>query len=170
MTDQEAGKPAGDTLANQQIQKAVAIQSLNRGMNWFFWIAGLSIVNSIIYVFGGNISFIVGLAITQFVDGIISVIGKEINPNAGTIFQVIGLGIDVLIAGLFVVFGILGRKRIKWVAIVGMVIYVFDGLLFLLVGDWLSLLFHIFALVGLWGGIQNMNKLEKMEQQALPIG
>src|SRR5574340_77246 len=39
------------------------------GANWFYWIAGLSVVNSVIVLFGGAWYFLVGLGATQFVDG-----------------------------------------------------------------------------------------------------
>ena len=51
------------------------------GADWFFWIAGLSIINSIILLAGGQWSFIVGLGITQIID----TIGLEIAKQAGVI-------------------------------------------------------------------------------------
>ena len=38
------------------------------GASWFFWIAGLSIINSIILLAGGQWNFIVGLGVTQIID------------------------------------------------------------------------------------------------------
>jgi len=34
------------------------------GANWFYWIAGASLVNTIIFLFNGRVSFIIGLGIT----------------------------------------------------------------------------------------------------------
>ena len=51
------------------------------GANWFFWIAGLSVINSLIITFGGEMSFVIGLGITQFIDGI-SIALKENGSGA----------------------------------------------------------------------------------------
>ena len=37
------------------------LAQLKSGANWFYWIAGLSLINSAIFVFGGNVNFIAGL-------------------------------------------------------------------------------------------------------------
>ena len=55
-------------VSNEPDPEAVA--QMKSGANWFYWIAGLSLVNSAIYAFGGDISFILGLAATQMVEGI----------------------------------------------------------------------------------------------------
>lgn len=50
-----------------QVQAAVARVELqkraNSGAGWFFWIAGLSVVNSAISLLGGGWSFVLGLGI-----------------------------------------------------------------------------------------------------------
>ncbi len=126
------------------------------GANWFFWIAGLSLINSIILLAGGQWSFIVGLGITQIID----TIGLEIAKEAGIIGNIIASVFDVLAAGIFIVFGVFSRKRYSWAFIIGMILYALDGLLFLLVQDILSIGFHIFALCCIYGGF-NANKLLK---------
>src|SRR5690349_21130602 len=47
-------------------QETLAV--MHRGANWFYWIAGLSLVNSAIFAFGGQVSFILGLSYTQVID------------------------------------------------------------------------------------------------------
>lgn len=37
---------------------------------WFWWIAGLSLVNSAIILSGGNFNFVLGLAVTQIADAV----------------------------------------------------------------------------------------------------
>jgi hypothetical protein len=149
---------------------------LKGGANWFYWIAGLSLVNSLVILFGGSLNFIVGLGITQVVDGIIAGIVLEVPSSMSTIVQVVGFVIVVTIAGVFVLFGFLGRKRYQWALIVGMVLYTLDGLIFLFVGDILSLGFHAFALFGVWGGLRALKKLNAVESgqmivsdQPLPV-
>jgi hypothetical protein len=75
----------------------------DNGLSWFFWIAGLSIVNTIVYITGGNYNFIIGLGITQVIDGFVA----EIQGTG----MYIALLIDILVAGGFALLGFLGRKK-----------------------------------------------------------
>ena len=136
-------------------------KSFKAGAGWFFWIAGLSLINSIIILSGKNWSFIVGLGITQVVD----MVAREI----GAFGKVAGLVLDVAAAGVFVVFGLLSYRRYSWAFVVGMVIYGLDGLIFLLAMDFLSLGFHAFALVCIFSGLRSLKKLKLLESQAAPV-
>jgi hypothetical protein len=134
----------------------------NEGAKWFFWIAGLSVVNSIILFAGGKWNFLIGLGITQLIDGISIIIAKEVGPNAGMVIRAIALGVNVIIAGIFVLFGILA-KRYKWGFIVGMIVYALDGLIFLMVPDFLSIGFHLFVLYGLYGGLKAFGQVKQSD-------
>ena len=166
-----AQTPVPMTMEQQTAQARLVLQSRARnGANWFYWIAGLSIINTIIYTLGGTISFIVGLGATQLVDGFTSALIKEYGSN--TILQLAAIGIDIGLAGIFIVAGLLSRKYYRWAIIVGMVLYFLDALIFIWVGDWLSLAFHALALWGLWGGLKAMNGLRKLasaQPAAVPI-
>ena len=63
-----------DPNVNQQTGEKepdpVTLAQLKNGANWFYWIAGLSLVNSAIFAFGGHVSFIAGLAYTQIIDAV----------------------------------------------------------------------------------------------------
>lgn len=151
------------TIEQQAAQQKLVLEARARnGANWFFWIGGLSIINTIIYLAGGTISFIIGLGATQLVDGVIAATIEELGPTSATIMHLFAFGIDVGLAGIFIVAGLLSRKKYRWALISGMVLYVLDALIFILVGDWLGLIFHALALWGLWGGIRAMNALKKL--------
>ncbi len=145
-------------------QKLLLENQIKNGVNWFFWIAGLSLINSVIYSAGGTLSFVVGLAATQFVDGIMTAIANEI--GGGIIVRGIGLVVNAGIAGIFAGAGVLGRKKHRWAVIVGMVLYVLDGLVFLAFGDFLPAAFHAFALFGLWRGQKAIGDLKALESNA----
>jgi len=130
------------------------------GANWFFWIAGLSMVNSIMFLSGGELNFVVGLGLTQVIDGIAGAIAKEAK-DAEMVVRVVAFGLDVVIAGFVVGFGVLARKGFDWAFLVGMVLYAFDGLIFLLVQDWLSIGFHVFALFCIWAGLKALRELRQ---------
>jgi hypothetical protein len=137
---------------------------IKNGANWFYWIAGLSIINSIIILFQGEWSFIIGLGITQFFDGM--AIGlKEEMGGASNLFHYIAFVLDLFVVAFFVLIGWLAGKRKSWAFILGMVFYFFDGLIFLLVQDWLSLGFHGFALFCIWGGFSALRKVKAIESE-----
>lgn len=58
-------QPATDPQAAYRTQVAVAKAAIKRGAGWFDWIAALSIVNSLISLFGGNWHLVLGLGITD---------------------------------------------------------------------------------------------------------
>src|SRR5215207_8255302 len=73
------------------------------GANWFYWIAGLSVVNSLIFLFGGNLSFFAGLGVTQIIDQIVF----QLSPGEGLgIIKVIGFAFDLIVAGVFLLCGL----------------------------------------------------------------
>ncbi len=132
----------------QQIQLKVQNQ-LKAGANWFFLIGILSILNSFIVLVGGHLNFAVGLGITQFIDGIAQVVATKSEGNNDGLIQVIGFIIDVIIAGLFILLGFRAKKGYRISFVVGMLFYIFDGLILVLLGIWLSAGLHLFVLFGL---------------------
>lgn len=127
---------------------------IKSGASWFFWIAGLSVINGVILLAGGSWNFIIGLGLTQLV----SSLGTE-TMLAG---KVIIMLVNIIIAGFFVLFGIFGRRHATWAFIVGIIIYALDGLLFLLVKDFVSIGFHIFALFFIVRGLSALTQLKKL--------
>lgn len=151
------------------LQKKFALEArLRSGINWFFWIGGLSIINSIIYFLDGSLTFVVGLGATQFVDGFAGAVAKDLSSSGATLIRIIGFSLDLGIAGIFIAAGLLGRKRYRWAVITGMVLYTFDAIIFLLVGGWLAVAFHGLALWGLWGGLKAIGDLNAVEQ-TIPV-
>src|SRR5438270_4545311 len=64
--------PAQPQLDQRQVQllqqKLKAERQLRSGANWFYWIAGLSLLNTIIFMAGSDWHFVAGLGITQLID------------------------------------------------------------------------------------------------------
>src|SRR5687768_15737378 len=67
------------------------------GANWFYWVAGLSLVNSAIQHGGGDTYFVVGLGMTLVVDVISNAAIKE-NPDAAQLLHAVGLGFSLCVA------------------------------------------------------------------------
>jgi hypothetical protein len=140
-------------------QETSALQSqLQSGAHWFYWIAGLSLINSLAALFGSDWRFIAGLGITQIID----VIAREGFDSAGTSARVIAFIFDLLVACVFVVFGIFAGKRMTWAFAVGMLIYGLDAVLFLLGMDILALAFHAYAFYCLFRGLRACQQLNRM--------
>lgn len=133
------------------------------GAAWFYWIAALSVVNSLIVLFGGTINFIVGLGITQLIDGI----AIAFSENYGTmIFLIVGFLLNVFISCIFALFGILSSKKHSWAFITGMILYAFDGLIFFIGPDYFSIAFHILALFFIFRGFKELNNLKELDNQS----
>ena len=131
--------------------------SARSGAQWFFWIAGLSIINTISAFSGGSFGFVIGLGVTQAIDGLAG--------NGETSGKVIALILNLIAVGIFVFFGVFARRRHAWAFLAGMVLYGLDGLIFLLVKDWIGVGFHAFALWCIWVGFQANQKLNRATQR-----
>jgi len=137
---------------------------LNGGAGCYFWIAGLSLVNSVVMMAGGGWGFIVGLGITQVIDAFTHGLAEA---SGGGLIKIVGFMGDILVAAAFVIFGVFARRGQIWAFGLGMSLYALDGLLFLLVKDFLGLGFHAFALFCLYNGLKACQRLKTMEKVRL---
>ena len=155
--------PAGPPPA--VIEMAKQAQLVRSGANWLIWVAGLSLVNSVLFVAGSNWSFFLGLGATQFSDAI----GKEI--ITGTTGEVLALAVDVVIAGIFAGLGFVSRNGAQWSFIVGMVLLGLDALLLAWVSDWAAVAFHGLALYFIVRGFRASRRFAALRTAAaLPAG
>ncbi|MEQ8155082.1 MAG: hypothetical protein ABRQ25_09415 [Clostridiaceae bacterium] len=132
-------------------------KKINGAVNWFYWIAGLSVINTVVLFFDGNVSFVIGLGITQLIDGF----AYDISDQFGVISIICGMVINLLIAGTFVFLGIMARKLKKWSFISGMILYGLDTIIFLIFNDFYGIAFHIVALVCIYNGFKALKKSDE---------
>lgn len=154
----ETTRPPEINLLPDQGDRARLMAQSNNGSSWFWWITALSLINSIAALSGGNWRFFAGLGITQVVDEIVKA------TELGTTGTAIAFIFDLLIAGLFFIFGLLARKRYHWAFILGMIVYALDALIFLIAQEFLSIAFHAFALFQIYKGFAASKKLSSLEQ------
>jgi hypothetical protein len=151
-------------IDQKQASLLLALANLNRrakvGANNFYWIAGLSVVNSLISTFGGGVTFVIGLGLTQVVDALAFVFAEQM-PEGALIFRGIGLVLSILISAIFAFFGLFAGKMQRWAFITGMALYGLDALILLYFQDWIGFFFHLYFLWGLWNGLQALNQLQK---------
>lgn len=145
-----------ENLANAKYRAASVLKS---SANWFYWIAGLSLINTAVILFGGGMSFVVGLGITQVIDQI----AYSISQNAGNLITIIAIVLDLFIAGIFVLFGYFSNKGYKWSFFIGMVLYGIDGLIFIFLKDFLSLAFHGYAIYCIYRGVKAIKVLKTIQ-------
>ena len=93
--------PAISPLASQI---AVLMQQGKNGAKWFYWIAGFSMVNTLIMLVSGGLFFVVGLAVTCLADGIAQVNAQQA-PEFAVVAKVVAFGFSAAMSLLFCGFG-----------------------------------------------------------------
>lgn len=131
--------------------------------SWFLWIAGLSMVNTVLAASGAALHFLFGLGITSIVDAFAH--------QAGAASIALTLIINAFIAGIFVLFWYFGKQGHKWAFFVGMGLYLADGLILLLIPDYLGAAFHLWVLYRLYQGYATLSRFMAAQQvQMAAIG
>lgn len=126
-----SGTPASAT------REALERQRKN-GALWFYWVAALSLVNSVVALTGQEWRFIIGLGITQLADALAASTG-----HGGVTVALV----DAAVIGGFVLLGRFALRGGLWAFGVGAAFYALDGLIFLAARDWVGVAFHVFVLV-----------------------
>lgn len=155
MTNPAQPEEQTSTIANTEYANATRQDLLSRlrsVSSWFYWIAGLSVINTLLAIYSKDMYFIVGLGLTQVIDGIVM--------EAFGSYHIIGWILNAIVLGMFILFGIMFSKGHKWALICGMIVYTFDGLLFVFAEEWLSIAFHGYVLYKLFTGFSTLKELE----------
>lgn len=137
-------------------ERASLEQTVHSGANWFFWIAGLSVVNSFLTASGSEFGFSVGLAITSFADGF----AHAAKASGATAFAVV---FAVVTAGIVAVLGVLASRRMAWAFVVGMIGLAIDTLLLFIAlpETILTIAIHLWALWSMTNGFRAAVRLNK---------
>ena len=143
-------------MALAQLQKQV-----KSGASNFYWIAALSVINSLGAIFNLGVSFVIGLGVTQVVDALAMVISEGVSEY-NTLVRTFGVILSIGISAIFAVFGYFAAKGHRWAFITGMVFYILDALVLFAFQDWFGFGFHIFLLWGLFSGFQALRKLQSL--------
>ena len=146
--------PQTVTLGGRQYTTERAELAVGNSASWFFWIAGLSVLNSVISIFDAPYNMPMGLGVTQFVDALAAIIAKDAGGFGLFVVRYLQLGITLLVAAGFVYLGLQARQVKLWPYKVGMAAYAVDGVLLIWLAVWIGVLFHAFVLWVLSGGFQ----------------
>ncbi len=158
-------QPAYDAAKMEEMQRLTFVMNLQRAMKSgasnFYWIAGLSVVNSLVNIFGGGVFFVMGLGVTLFIDVVAGGISQELGGN--TVVLIMGLLFSLVFDVVFIAFGYFAARGHRWAFITGMILYGLDAALLLYFQDWLAFGFHLFFLYGIWQGFAALGKLKAFE-------
>lgn len=146
MAPVQASERAQQVDQRMAVAKMVSAARARAGAKWFYWIAGLSMINSLAVISGGNVHFVVGLGVASVVDAMARQVG-----SMGSVLDIV---INGFVSGAFVLFGYFAVKGQKWAFLVGMGLYALDGLLLLGAKDYLGMGFHAYALFAIYRGLQ----------------
>jgi hypothetical protein len=156
---------ASSAVAEGHAAREQLLRQGQSGADWFYWIAGLSLVNTAIVHFGGNVHFVVGLGITEAADAIAHALADRASDSQKLLITAGAVGFSVLCSLIACLVGWLSRRRMLVIYGLGMFVYLLDGLLYVAAQDWLSVAFHGFALFCMWGGFTAFRQLSALEQQ-----
>ena len=119
--------------------------SVLHGADWFFWLAILSVINSLIVYNYNTPNTPIALAITQWVDGTTSGFNSSMTTS--------WLVTNILIAGVLAMFGVLARRGSDIAFVVGIFVYVIDAFLMIGLRDFFGFGVHLIALFFLVKGL-----------------
>ena len=147
---QDAGEPTMSLSEQKAAALAIVQTHVVRAANWFYWIAGLSLVNLGAIAMGANFRFIIGLGFSELLGGM----AQEMSASSGTNGpMLVACAGGALLAAFFGACGWFARRPSVVAFIVGMVVFGLDTGIFIMAKDWLGVAFHAYALYCLWRGV-----------------
>jgi hypothetical protein len=140
--------PIAPQIANPEILPLRAASApsplVERAARWFWWIAGLSLINTIMSVSGSNSNFVMGLGFTAVSDTLFA-------ANKG-----IGFAIDAVALGFFIFLGFQAKQGKLWAFYLGIAAYVLDALIYAVAQDWMPVAFHALAIFFISKGVMSL--------------
>ena len=127
--------PGGQTPPNKtrsRTKRAELEQNARNGSNYFFWIAFFSIFNQVMDILSAKRRFVFGLGAPQYF------VRSLAAPNPALIW-----GVIIVLAGIFVLFGVFARRGNIPVYIIGIIFYLADLALSIIASDLVGAVVHV---------------------------
>jgi hypothetical protein len=147
-----AQAPHPSTLARVELVKRV-----ENGGRWFYWIAALSAINFALFALGTEFGFALGTLFDWFLDGML----QELAPAFSWISHVATIA-------FFAFLGLRATAGATWAFVVGGLVYALDTVIFLLVGDWIGIVIHAFALFAIVNALLAIRQLGRVHLTPTP--
>jgi hypothetical protein len=139
----------------KEIESRLRIENEHKsGASWFYWIAGMSVLNEIFFLTHSGWNFAIGLGITQVISAFSAAL------FGGSIVLSV---INLLIVGAFVLLGKMADRGHLWAYVTGIIIYSFDAIIFIIIKDYIGLGLHAFALFFIYRGMRAYRQLTEMK-------
>lgn len=126
------------------------------GANWFYWLAGLSVLSTILLYMGSSIIPALTLGIAE----LLTYLALD-EPSWIVVLAPMYL-LSVSVIGII---GFFSNKGVRWLYLIGIILIGLDTLLVLLAVDIMGILFHAIALYFLIQGYIALGKLKQLEQR-----
>ena len=139
-------------VLNSRKAIVTANPSIASAARWFWWIAGLSVINSVLIHSGSETSFLAGLGFTLVADAVFQA------------YKPVAFVIDTLAVSFFFVIGLMALRGYRWAFLVGGILYALDACIYLALQGWLSVAFHGWALFSIWTGGTLLHRTVKNQQ------
>lgn len=157
--------PAASTVYPPQSQQVHPnygriIQRIQSGASWISAVGLFSFLNTLLSLFKASMRFVIGLGATQVIDYIAAMLSQKSNDH--TLFIVMTIGLNLLIAGIFLILGWFAKREHSWAWLVGIVLYLIDTAIMVWIQYWPGLIFHLIALAMMIIGFFALRKKKKM--------
>ena len=158
--------PAESAEQRELRRRMLLLKRAKDGINWFYWIALISVITTIIFVTGGTPNFFLSLGVNQLVEGYTVAVanGTQVAP----LMRWVAGAIELLLAGVFVLFGMRGSRSYRSWIVAGIMLYALDGLIFAYLGVWIGVIVHAFIMYNLVRGLRALDSLNRMEPPGPP--
>jgi hypothetical protein len=139
------------------LKRVALVRRVQSGGRWFYLIAGLSAVNFVFFFMGSGTGFALGTAIDWFLQGILEELA---DPSLAWIAH-------VAVIAFFAFLGVRATAGAQWAFLLGGLVYAIDGLLLLLIGDWIGIVVHAIALFAIVSAIISLRQLRSTPATSL---
>jgi hypothetical protein len=128
--------------------------SVAAGAQWFFWIVGLTGMDSVLTGLGSHVHRFTGLGITALVSRLAAHSGSD---------AALHLIVNGWMAIGFLFLGYCALEGRKWAFALGMAVYTADAAMLAAAGDYLSVAFHAIILAAIFRGFAALRRLVSSE-------
>ena len=140
-------------MSSQEWDREHLRHRVRSGADWFYWLAALSLGNSLWSFFNADVQFFFGLGVTMVAD--------QMMAQGGSGWKLAGLGIGMFVSACFALGGYLARRN-AFVYGVGVLLYTLDAALLVVVQAWLHVAVHAYVLYRLVNGFLAYRALARM--------